>query len=97
TPWLRWTILVAGGAAAVAIAALPATTSRPGLTWTRRAGVVLALTALLSGFAGTAAWSLSTANQPHTGSIPTSGPTSSAMGGAFGGGGATGGGAGAGG
>ncbi|MFI5910156.1 glycosyltransferase family 39 protein [Dactylosporangium sp. NPDC051541] len=83
TPWLRWTVLVVGGAAAVAIAALP----RPASGWAKRLGVVVALTAVLSTFGATAAWSMSTAATPHTGSIPTSGPTSSGLdgGGGFGG------------
>ncbi|MFB9443703.1 glycosyltransferase family 39 protein [Dactylosporangium vinaceum] len=97
TPWLRWTILVTGGAAAVALASLPPSPRSP-LPWRKRAGVAVALAALLSAFAGTTAWAVSTAGQPHTGSIPTSGPTSSSMGGGFGlpGGGLPGGGAGAG-
>ncbi|MGI5242508.1 glycosyltransferase family 39 protein [Dactylosporangium sp. CA-139066] len=74
-PWLRWTILVIGGAA-VAIAA-GAT-----LTALRRAAVVLALVATLTSFAGTSSWSLATAAQPHAGSIPSSGPAGT---GAFGG------------
>ncbi|WP_433203812.1 glycosyltransferase family 39 protein [Dactylosporangium sp. CS-047395] len=92
TPWLRWTVLVVGGAAAVAIATLAGhraestatTTSRGGLSFARRATVVVVLAAVLAGFGGTTAWGLATANQPHSGSIPTSGPTSSGMGG-FGG------------
>jgi len=43
------------------------------------AGVVV-LT-LLAGGLGTAAWTFATAAQPHSGSIPTAGPTGSAMGG----------------
>ena len=39
---------------------------------------------LLAGGLGTTAWTLATAAQPHSGSIPTSGPTASAMGGGFG-------------
>ena len=36
---------------------------------------------LLAGGFGSRAWTLATAAQPHSGSIPTSGPTASAMGG----------------
>ncbi|MER7274289.1 glycosyltransferase family 39 protein [Dactylosporangium sp. NPDC000244] len=89
-PWLRWSLLLLGGAAAVAIAAFgglaPAVRpGRPGLG--RRLAVVLTLAAVLTGFGGTSAWALATANQPHAGSIPTSGPASAGMGGGFGGGG----------
>jgi 4-amino-4-deoxy-L-arabinose transferase-like glycosyltransferase len=47
------------------------------------AGVVIL--SLLAGGLGTVAWTLATAAQPHSGAIPTSGPTSSAMGGGMGG------------
>ena len=40
--------------------------------------------ALLAGGLGSTAWTLATVAQPHSGSIPTSGPTASAMGGGFG-------------
>ncbi|WP_433044315.1 ArnT family glycosyltransferase [Dactylosporangium sp. CS-033363] len=103
TPWLRWAVLVVGGAAAVGIAALGGTSSaglsaggssaaRGGLSFTRRLTVVVVLAAVLAGFGGTTAWALATANQPHSGSIPTSGPTSSGMGGMGGTGGFAGGG-----
>jgi 4-amino-4-deoxy-L-arabinose transferase-like glycosyltransferase len=46
------------------------------------AGVVVL--SLLAGGLGTTAWTLATVAQPHSGSIPTSGPTASAMGGGFG-------------
>jgi 4-amino-4-deoxy-L-arabinose transferase-like glycosyltransferase len=46
------------------------------------AGVVIL--ALLAGGLGSTAWTLATVAQPHSGSIPTSGPTASAMGGGFG-------------
>ncbi len=39
------------------------------------------MTSLLAGGLGTAAWTVATASLPHSGSIPTSGPTASAMGG----------------
>ncbi|MEU7867176.1 glycosyltransferase family 39 protein [Dactylosporangium sp. NPDC049140] len=89
TPWLRWALLLAGGAAAVAVAALggaaAAAGSARGAGFGKRLAVVLALAAVLTGFGGTTAWALATAKQPHSGSIPTSGPASSGMGG-FGGG-----------
>ncbi|GAA2337824.1 glycosyltransferase family 39 protein [Dactylosporangium salmoneum] len=77
-PWLRWTVLVVGGAAAVAFAA--------GAAFTRRLAVVVALTALLASFSATSAWALATAAQPHAGSIPSSGPATTG-GFGFGGGG----------
>jgi 4-amino-4-deoxy-L-arabinose transferase-like glycosyltransferase len=46
------------------------------------AGVVILC--LLAGGLGSTAWTLATVAQPHSGSIPTSGPTASAMGGGFG-------------
>ena len=45
---------------------------------------------LLAGGLGSTAWTLATVAQPHSGSIPTSGPTASAMGGGFGAAGRTG-------
>jgi len=78
TPWLRWTVLIVGGAAAVAIAA-GATVAAA-----RRAAVIVALTATLTAFAGTSAWALATANQPHAGSIPSSGPSAASGFGGFG-------------
>ena len=52
------------------------------------AGVVILC--LLAGGLGSTAWTLATVAQPHSGSIPTSGPTASAMGGGFGAAGRTG-------
>ncbi|WP_432972102.1 glycosyltransferase family 39 protein [Dactylosporangium sp. CA-233914] len=87
-PWLRWAVLIVGGAAAVAIAAFAgqATPSAaPAASRTaRRLAVVVALTAVLAGFGGTTAWAVATAGQPHAGSIPVSGPTARGTGG-FGG------------
>ncbi|MFJ2771655.1 glycosyltransferase family 39 protein [Streptomyces sp. NPDC087300] len=67
-PWLRWAVLVAGGAAAV------------GLLLAGRAGRHLALTAaglgLAASVAGPVAYTLSTVDSAHTGSIVTAGPAS---------------------
>ena len=41
----------------------------------RRVGTAVAVAALLAGLAGPAAYSLDTAATPHTGSIPTAGPS----------------------
>jgi 4-amino-4-deoxy-L-arabinose transferase-like glycosyltransferase len=78
-PWLRWTVLVGGLLAAVAIVS----TGR----LTRRAvAVTLAALALAAGLAGPAAYAVSTASVGHTGSLPTAGPTvAGAMGGPGGG------------
>ncbi|MFD0416615.1 ArnT family glycosyltransferase [Streptomyces sp. NPDC127108] len=65
-PWLRWAVLVAGLAGAV------------GLLLAARLGRWLALTAvglgLAASLAGPVAYTLSTVDSPHTGSIVTAGP-----------------------
>lgn len=83
-PGLRVIAVVLGVLAAAALllrvdslAALPAR-----LRKAAAAGVVVL--SLLAGGLGTTAWTLATAAQAHSGSIPTSGPTASAMGGGFG-------------
>ena len=83
-PGLRVIVVVLGVLAAAALllradsmAALPARFRRAAT-----AGVVIL--ALLAGGLGSTAWTLATVAQPHSGSIPTSGPTASAMGGGFG-------------
>ncbi|MEV4312284.1 glycosyltransferase family 39 protein [Actinocrispum sp. NPDC049592] len=73
-PALRWTLLIAG----LFISGVIAWGGR------RFATVVLAV-ALFAGIGGTAAYAVDTAAQPHTGSIPISGPSGEGMGG-FGGG-----------
>jgi 4-amino-4-deoxy-L-arabinose transferase-like glycosyltransferase len=80
-PWLRVAVVVLGVLAALALVLRPDSLgSVPArLRKAATAGVVVA--SLLAGGAGTAAWTLATASQPHSGSIPTSGPTASAMGG----------------
>src|SRR6478609_11001867 len=89
-PGLRVIIVVLGVLAAAALllradgmAALPARFRKAAT-----AGVVILC--LLAGGLGSTAWTLSTVAQPHSGSIPTSGPTASAMGGGFGAAGRTG-------
>ncbi|HVV13327.1 MAG TPA: glycosyltransferase family 39 protein [Amycolatopsis sp.] len=77
-PWLRYVILVL---TAIFVAGLLFGADR-----IRRAGTVLGVGALITGMLGTTAYAVETASLPHTGSIPTSGPTSSGMDG-FGGGG----------
>jgi 4-amino-4-deoxy-L-arabinose transferase-like glycosyltransferase len=66
-PELRVIVLVVGLLAAAAIAAGPA--------WWRRAGAVVAATALVAGLTGPAAYAIDTATTPHTGAIPSAGPS----------------------
>ncbi|MGO4807315.1 glycosyltransferase family 39 protein [Arthrobacter sp. 2MCAF15] len=89
-PGLRVIVVVLGVLAAAALllrvdslAGLPARFRKAAT-----AGVVIL--ALLAGGLGSTAWTLATVAQPHSGSIPTSGPTASAMGGGFGAAGRTG-------
>jgi 4-amino-4-deoxy-L-arabinose transferase-like glycosyltransferase len=77
-PWLRWVVIVAAVAVATAIAV----------------GVkarVLAVAGIVTALLGTGAFSVATAAVAHSGSIPTSGPTSEGFGGMAGpmGGGST--------
>lgn len=67
-PWLRWTVLVVGLAAGLLILvsgrlAVPAARA-------------VAATALVAALAGPAAFSIVTAATPHSGAIPSAGPTS---------------------
>jgi 4-amino-4-deoxy-L-arabinose transferase-like glycosyltransferase len=85
-PWLRWVILALGLVAALAVVGLG--------RLPRRFAVAVAVVAVVVSLAGPAAYAVETAATPHTGSIPSAGPSSGA--GGFGGGppGAGGGGAG---
>ncbi|MBB2935247.1 4-amino-4-deoxy-L-arabinose transferase-like glycosyltransferase [Amycolatopsis bartoniae] len=76
-PWLRFTILVL---TAIFVAGLLF-----GVDRIRQLGVVLGVGALVTGMLGTTAYAVVTAATPHTGSIPTSGPSGYGTGG-FGGG-----------
>lgn len=70
-PWLRWTILVAGIVATLAILVpLP-----------RRTAVVAALLAGFVGLTGPVSYTVDTVNSAHTGSIPTAGPSTGMFGG----------------
>ncbi|WIX83259.1 glycosyltransferase family 39 protein [Amycolatopsis carbonis] len=76
-PALRWIIVVLG--------VLVATVVVVGVPPLRKALVVLAAASVLTLGLGTAAYAVDTAAQPHTGSIPTSGPaTNRGFGGGFG-------------
>jgi len=76
-PWLRWVVLI-GSLAGAALLVL----STGAL---RRLAVVGLLVGSLTALSGTAAWTLATAVTPHSGSIPTSGPSGTQAAG-FGGG-----------
>ena len=66
-PWLRYAILMFG----VATALLLVVVSR----MARRVGLAIAAVALIVGLAGPTAYAVATARQPHTGAIPSAGPT----------------------
>ena len=73
-PWLRWVVLIGSVVGAVLLVLVDARSC----AGSRSIGLLVgSLTAL----SGTTAYTLATAATPHTGSIPTSGPTGSAMGG----------------
>ena len=76
--WLRWVVI---GLAVPAVAGLLVGAGR-----LRRAALVGVVAALLTGLVGSGAYAVATASVAHTGSIPTVGTTSSAMGGGPGGG-----------
>lgn len=88
-PWLRWAVLVGGLAAALGLIFV----SRLG----RRLAVVTVAGGLITCLAGPAAYTLSTVDSPHTGSIVTAGPSGASRLGFGGRGGGPGGPAGAGG
>ena len=84
-PGLRMIIVILGVLAAAALllsvdrmGALPAKLRKAATS-----GVLVL--SLLAGGLGTTAWTLATAAQPHSGPVPTSGPTASGMGGGMGG------------
>ena len=76
--WLRYAVLFGGLATAVAVVAVGARLTRPGLA-------ALAAAGLLAALAGPLAYTLNTVATPQTGSTPSAGPLSV---GGFGGGGA---------
>jgi hypothetical protein len=75
-PWLRYVVLVAGVVVAIGLMI--------GVRRAARSTVLVLLVSVLTGVAGSAAYAVDTASQPHTGSIPTSGPSDSSS--SFGGG-----------
>jgi 4-amino-4-deoxy-L-arabinose transferase-like glycosyltransferase len=76
--WLRWVVI---GLAVPAVAGLLVGAGR-----LQRAALVGVVAALLTGLVGSGAYAVATASVAHTGSIPTVGTRSSAMGGGPGGG-----------
>jgi 4-amino-4-deoxy-L-arabinose transferase-like glycosyltransferase len=78
-PWIRYALIPL---TAVSVLALMLTTAR---ARTRLAGVVLA-GSLVTGLAATGAYAVQTTALPHSGSLPTSGPTATSLGGQPGGG-----------
>jgi 4-amino-4-deoxy-L-arabinose transferase-like glycosyltransferase len=76
-PVLRWAIVVLGVLVATAVAM--------GVHQFTKAATVLAAVTVLTLGVGSAAYAVDTAAQTHSGAIPTSGPTTSAMGGGHGG------------
>jgi 4-amino-4-deoxy-L-arabinose transferase-like glycosyltransferase len=87
-PWLRWVILAVGLLAALAVVGLG--------RLPRRFAAAVAAVALVVSLAGPTAYAVDTAATPHTGSIPSAGPSTGAggPGGGRGGPGGPGGGAG---
>ncbi|MFF7970397.1 glycosyltransferase family 39 protein [Streptomyces sp. NPDC007905] len=82
-PWLKWLVLVGGPAAALGLVLADRIS--------RRLALGAAAVGLLAALAGPTAYTLSTVNSAHTGSIPTAGPAGAGLMG-FGGGGPGGGG-----
>ena len=87
-PWLRYAVLVVGLFAALTLLIVS--------QLARRTAAALGALALVCGLAAPAAYAVSTARSPHSGSIPTAGPSGvtgmGGPGGGFGGGGRPGGG-----
>lgn len=84
-PWLRIVIVVLGVVAAAAILlrldSLRFSGQNTAGRFRNAAAAAVVVVSLLAGGLGTAAWTLATAATAHSGSIPTSGPSGSAMGG----------------
>ena len=80
-PWIRIAVAVLGVLAAAALLARVDTHQAIPARFRKAAAAGVVVVSLLAGGLGSTAWTFATASQPHTGSIPTSGPTASAMGG----------------
>jgi 4-amino-4-deoxy-L-arabinose transferase-like glycosyltransferase len=66
-PWLRYSILIGGTAAALLLLGLARLSTR--------VGTAVAAAALVASLAGPTAYSVATAATPHSGSIPSAGPS----------------------
>jgi 4-amino-4-deoxy-L-arabinose transferase-like glycosyltransferase len=77
-PWLRVLVVVLG---VLAAAALLLRVELLAGRFRKAVAAVVVVASLLAAGLGTAAWTIATAAVPHSGSIPTSGPASAAMGG----------------
>jgi 4-amino-4-deoxy-L-arabinose transferase-like glycosyltransferase len=80
-PWIRITAVVLGVLAAAALLVRLDSHHAVPARFRRAAAAGVVVVSLLAGGLGSTAWTFATASQPHSGSIPTSGPTASAMGG----------------
>jgi 4-amino-4-deoxy-L-arabinose transferase-like glycosyltransferase len=80
-PGLRVIAVVPGVLAAAALLLRADNLSMLPARLRRAAAAGVVVVSVLAGGLGSAAWTLATVAQPHSGSIPTSGPTGSAMGG----------------
>ncbi|GAA2006214.1 hypothetical protein GCM10009818_16860 [Nakamurella flavida] len=80
-PWLRWLVVVGAVVGAVLLAL--------GGGRLKKLAVIGLLLGSITALSGTAAWTVATAAQAHSGSIPTSGPASASSGGMGGMGGFT--------
>jgi len=89
-PWIRVAAVILGVLAAAALLLRLDSLRVVPARFRRMATATVVAVSLLAGGLGSTAWTFATAAQPHSGSIPTSGPTASAMGGPGGQGGRTG-------
>ena len=84
-PWLRFVVLVAGVACAVAVLASPWLAGLARTRGWRRGLLALALVpaglAMVAGLAGPAAYALETIGSAHTGALPSAGPQAVGFGG----------------
>jgi 4-amino-4-deoxy-L-arabinose transferase-like glycosyltransferase len=80
-PWIRVAVVILGVLAAVALLLRIDSLQAVPVRFRRTATATVVAVSLLAGGLGSTAWTFATAAQAHSGSIPTSGPTASAMGG----------------
>lgn len=80
-PWMRVAVVILGVLAAVALTLRLDSLKVVPARFRRMACAAVVAVSLLAGGLGSTAWTFATAAQPHSGSIPTAGPTASVMGG----------------